>query len=512
MIAYATLPRRNILELRLMVLLMVSLLGPILLASGPIFQAARAEASLLALATTHPHAHVAVVVQQQAQANVAQIVVQLGGVISKELPIINAVAAEVPARALQQLARSPGVAWVSLDAPVVEHSTTTPCNNCVNPAHIRNTYPKAVGVDQVWQNKPQINGRGITVAVVDTGLNNMVDLQDSAGQSRIKAEVKYAKEGATARDLYGHGTHVAGIIGGNGAASNGAVVGMAPDVNLVNVRVSNSKGGSTTSDVVAGLQWVYNNRERYNIRVVNLSLNSTTAESYHTSPLAAAVEILWFNKVVVVVAGGNSTDGIIYPPANDPFVISVGAVDDRGTAQRSDDRVAAFSAQGITSEGFRKPELVAPGVNITSLMCKNCELYKARPDRIATGFTGAQHYFRLSGTSMSAAVVSGAVALLLQQEPELTPDQVKQRLIDTGTNSLAGPVYLDVAAALSSNSQTSANIGTPGSKLLWSGDSPAAWNSVNWHSVNWHSVNWHSVNWHSVNWHSVNWATVYWED
>ena len=131
--------------------------------------------------------------------------------------------------------------------------------------------------------------------------------------------------------MYGHGTHVAGIVAGNGNFSNGARTGIAPGANLVNVKVADSYGMSYGSDLVEGLQWMYDNRLTYNIKVVNISMNSTVAESYQTSPIDAAVEILWFNGIVVVVSAGNSGPGIIFPPANDPFVITVGAADDMGT-------------------------------------------------------------------------------------------------------------------------------------------------------------------------------------
>ena len=137
-------------------------------------------------------------------------------------------------------------------------------------------------------------------------------------------------------DDYGHGTHVAGIIGGTGQASQGARIGNAPFVNLVNVKVTGADGSGSLSDMIYGLQWIYENRDTYNIRVVNISMNSATPESYHTSPVDAAVEILWFNGIVVVVSAGNNGTGTgpvsLLPPANDPFVITVGATDDMGTA------------------------------------------------------------------------------------------------------------------------------------------------------------------------------------
>jgi serine protease AprX len=265
------------------------------------------------------------------------------------------------------------------------------------------------------------------------------------------------------------------------------------------------------------LQWVNDNKIRYNIRVVNLSLNSSVAQSYQVDPIDAAVEILWFNKVVVVVSAGNDGRNALYPPANDPFVITVGAVDDRSTSGTGDDRMAAFSGYGTTGDGFAKPDLVAPGVNIISALAGSGALLPAQhPDHLAGGFTGAAAYFRMSGTSMAAPVVAGAAALLLQDEPDLTPDQVKYRLMATAhvLPSAAGPGagagMVDIDAALKGSSTQSANTGTPASRLLGTGNEAVTWNSINWNSINWNSINWNAVNWNSINWNSINWNSDDW--
>jgi serine protease AprX len=270
---------------------------------------------------------------------------------------------------------------------------------------------------------------------------------------------------------------------------------------------------------VAGLQWVLENKNNYNIRVVNMSMNSSVAESYKTSPLDAAVEILWFNGIVVVVSAGNAGSGVINPPANDPFVITVGAVDDKGTKSISDDSVPSFSAYGKTQDNFSKPDLVAPGVNIVAkVVNENMGLAGAHPNNRIT--TDAQ-YFRMSGTSMAAPMVSGAVALLLQKEPGLTPDQVKYRLTSTANKSWAGynankagAGYLDINAAVKSSSKNSANTGKTASTLLTTGPEPinssVSWNSVSWNSVSWNSVSWNSVSWNSVASNSVSWNSVSW--
>lgn len=363
-----------------------------------------------------------------------------------------------------------------------------------------------------------LNGAGITVAVVDSGIayHNDFKVSGSTNQYRIIAKDYFSGSGSS-DDLYGHGTHVAGILGGNGAMSNGKYRGVAPGVNLINLKVTDKDGMTYESNVVNSLQWVYNNKDVYNIRVVNISLNSTVAQSYHTSPLSAAVEILWFNGIVVVVSAGNNgtADGpsTIYPPANDPFVITVGASEDKGTAGLADDTLAVFSAYGVTEDGFVKPEIVAPGRNIVApLAQKASTVYEAHPlHRVG------DYYFRMSGTSMSAPVVSGAVALLLQDEPNLTPDQVKYRLIASANADWAGYLptqpgsgCLDVEAAVNGSTTESANTGIAVSMMLTTGSDPVVWDSVGWNSVGWNSVGWNSVGWNSVGWNSVGWNSVGW--
>jgi serine protease AprX len=221
---------------------------------------------------------------------------------------------------------------------------------------------------------------------------------------------------------------------------------------------------------------------------------------------------LWFNKIVVVASAGNQGGGV-YPPANDPFIITVGATDDKGTNSLSDDVIASFSAYGTTSDGFSKPDLVAPGKNIVArLVNTNMGLAKAHPSNVISGT-----YFKMSGTSVAAPVVSGAVALLLQDEPNLTPDQVKYRLMATANKSWtsynsvkAGAGYLDIYAAVNGTSTKNANTGINASQLLWTGSRPVTWGSVSWNSVSWNSVSWNSVSWNSVSWNSVSWNSDYW--
>jgi serine protease AprX len=390
------------------------------------------------------------------------------------------------------------------------------CVQCVEAIRLQSSFPKAVKADQVWNTANYLQGQNLTVAVVDSGIVEAADLHAGTGQSRVVARVQFASSAVSSDDYYGHGTHIAGIISGNGLEGRGDYVGIAPRANLVDVKVMDDTGCGLMSDVVVGLQWVYDHRAEYNIRVVNLSLNSTVPESYHTSPLDAAVEILWFNGIVVVVSSGNAGANGVYPPANDPFVITVGAVDDRGTSSISDDVVASFSAYGVP-DGHAKPELVAPGTDIVSLLSSDDNnLGSSHPANIVNGPDGSR-YFRMSGTSMAAPIVSGAAALLLQDEPTLTPDQVKYRLMATanknwsGYNAAqAGAGYLDISAAVNGTTTHSANTGLTASQLLWTGSTPVAWGSVQWGSVQWGSVQWGSVQWGSVQWGSVQWGSDYW--
>jgi serine protease AprX len=363
----------------------------------------------------------------------------------------------------------------------------------------------------VRANEVALTGAGVTVAVVDSGINPHFELQSLNGNSSLIANTSLLA-GTTPADGYGHGTHVAGIIGGKGNL-NPLRGGIAPDANLINVKVSDDNGMCLGSDMIAGLQWVYDNRLVYNIKVVNISMNSSVTESYQTSPIDAAVEILWFNGIVVVVSAGNSGSGAVFPPANDPFVITVGATDEVGTPSTLDDVVASFSTYGITEDGFLKPDLVAPGHNILSLLAStSASAYLNHPD-----FQFDGNYFRMSGTSMSAPVVSGAVALLLQDEPYLNPDQVKYRLMATANQqwpgynpAAAGAGYLDIYAAVNGTTTQTANTGIPPSQLLFTGSTPITWSTVGWNSVGWNSVGWNSAGWNSVAWNSVAWNSVAW--
>jgi serine protease AprX len=374
-------------------------------------------------------------------------------------------------------------------------------------------FNQVIRSSSLWDTSAKLQGKGVTIAVVDSGIVKNKDID-----KRVRGNVNFNPLLHNSTDLFGHGTFVAGIIAGNGSQSSKKYMGVAPRADLLNVRVSDDQGMMTEGDVISALQWVNDNRSKYNIRIVNLSLNSTVEQSYNTSPLDAACEILWFNSIVVVVSAGNTGTSNLYAPANDPFVITVGATDDKGTVSMVDDTMASFSSYGMTENGSPKPDLVAPGKAIIGLLPNNNQLT-----------ISSQHsanrvdntYFKMSGTSVSAPMVSGAIALLLQDEPNLTPDQVKYRLMATANKNWpgydpvkAGAGYLDIYAAVYGTTTQNANTSINVSNLLTTGSSPVnssvSWNSVSWNSVSWNSVSWNSVSWNSVSWNSVSWNSDYW--
>jgi serine protease AprX len=504
------------LQVLIILVFALSLMSPVTLPGA--VASAKAQPPLAEIAAQAPDRLVTVIVQKADKSSQAEaLVLRLGGKVTKDLHIINAFTAELSAGAAEKLAASSTVRWVSLDAPV--HTNGGP----INTANLQEGFIRTVGADRLWNEGPAfLQGQGVTVAVVDSGdCVNCIDLADQVNRPRTLAGVSVLNGPGNSNpiDYYGHGSLVEGIVGSTGVGSTGKYMGVAPGVNFVSVKVANNLGEAQCSDVVNGLQWVFDHKDQYNIRVVNLSLNSDTPESYMTNPIDAAVEILWFSGIVVVVSAGNNGTSTLFPPANDPFVITVGATDDRGTLSLTDDVVASFSAYGITESGFVKPDLVAPGTNLISILRKTkTKIWKDHQKNYTGEFASNEYYMRVSGTSFSAPVVSGAVALLLQDEPSLTPDQVKYRLMATANKdwpgynvTTAGAGYLDIYAAVYGTTTENANTGINPSQLLWTGSQPVVWNSVSWNSVSWNSVSWNSVSWNSVSWNSVSWNSDYWE-
>lgn len=367
-----------------------------------------------------------------------------GGKVTSKVPFIHGLAVKLPAKQAKALAKEPKVVGLTLNSRV--HSTG------LDAAQLATSYPKTTRADKLWQRG--ITGAGVGVGVIDTGIaGDQPDFKDAGGNSRIVANVITSPGAKTPGDGFGHGTHVAGIIAGDsshraaGDPFKGKYVGMAPGANLIAIKASDDAGNSTVLDVINGIAFAVDHKAAYNIRVLNLSLATDTPQSYKTDPLDAAVEYAWQKGIVVVVASGNrgtAADAVQYAPANDPFVISVGGIDESANGGRG--HRADWSSTGVTQDGIAKPEVVAPGAHMVSVlapssafevMCPNCSL-------------GGQ-YFKAGGTSMAAPVVSGAVALLLQARPTLTPDQVKALLAGTDkpiTGNAPGAGLIDVERAL----------------------------------------------------------------
>jgi serine protease AprX len=407
---------------------------------------------------------------------------------------------------------------------------------------------ETVKAPDVWKTK-DVSGKGITVAVIDSGV---ADHPDLAG--RIVARVDLTGEGSSG-DPGGHGTNVAGLIAGNGAASKGQWTGVAPQANIASVRVIDASGHAKLSTILAGLQWVLRNRSTYHIRIANLSFGGAALSGYQDDLLASAVEMLSFSGLTVVVSAGNDGQAgasSITTPATDPFVITVGADDTNGTAGPKDDSIAKWSSRGPTAfDGIAKPDLVAPGRRIVGLRAAGSTIDTLYPSRRVTakGTVSAQ-YFTMSGTSMAAAIVSGAAALYLERHPSATPRQVKAQLTATArplhglrasdqgagvidvfaavTKPQAAAPYTPYPASAAFAEQVFAKIygqpivwrdtafhggvdsrGTKWSDITWDG---ITWDSITWEDITWEAFDWQGITWEDITWEDVTWEGVTWEN
>ena len=329
---------------------------------------------------------------------------------------------------VSDLARDAAVANLSGDADV------RPWMGVSNPATAADqTRAGTPGLLLGLGSVPAVTGKGVTVAVVDSGIST----QAAALANKVVASVSFVTGDPGTADAFGHGTHVAGIIAGiNTGVTPKYTGGIAPGALLVNVRVLGADGSGHTSDVIAGIDWVIAHKSTYNIRIVNLSLGHPVFESCSLDPLCQEVQKAVNAGLVVVAAAGNygltssgqTVLGSIASPGNSPYAITVGAINTWGTPQRSDDTVATFSSRGPTAYDLAvKPDVAAPGVKIASLQAPNSYLISQYPTLHVAG-SGNNAYMYLSGTSMATPMVSGGAALLLQGAPGLSPAQVKLAL------------------------------------------------------------------------------------
>jgi serine protease AprX len=345
-----------------------------------------------------------------------------GGQIRRGLPLVNGFAVDLPNSALSDLAGQPLVSHISIDRLVVGAMERT--SSTVGAGAVR----QELGYD----------GAGVGVAIIDSGSPAYLDdLSDGwNGGPRVDQFVDFVNGRKKAYDDYGHGTHVAGIIAGNGFDSGGLRAGIAPAARLIVLKVLDDSGQGRISDVIAALDYAIAQKDNFNIRVINLSVATGVYEPYDVDPLTLAAQRAVNAGIVVVAAAGNygrapqggTRYGGITAPGNAPWVLTVGASSHMGTIDRADDTIAAFSSRGPTAISYdAKPDVVAPGVGIESLSNPDSAFYVTKSAYLLDGTvpTWYRPYLSLSGTSMATPVVTGTVALMLQANPNLTPNAVK---------------------------------------------------------------------------------------
>jgi serine protease AprX len=507
---------------------------------------AKISPPLLAAVRGNPQQTFAVIVRAtggkkdrvQGSARAGAAVEAVKGRVGHGLSIVGAVSAQLRGIQIQALSHDKDVAYISRDDIVVAKFDPVDSAPLVTTPGMRE-----VGAPDTWA-RYGVTGSGIGVAILDSGIAPHPDL---AGRIVASVDLTSGLPGeplVAPADPGGHGTHVAGLVAGDGTASGGAFTGVAPRANLVDVRVIGSSGATTVSTLIRGMQWVLAHRATYNIRVVNLSAGAPVATSYKTDPLAAAVEVLILAGVTVVVSAGNNGpgDATITTPGSDPYVVTVGAIDDNATTTLDDDTFPSWSSRGPTPiDLVAKPELVAPGRKMVSLRSPGSTLDVALPDRQVAGLDPlAPAYFRLSGSSMAAPVVSGVVALMLEKNPALTPAQVKHRLkttvtplaygsaMTTGAGLVNAVAAVGSADAMSDPSAYAFSDGLAdemypyiyGQPIQWRDlafnggvDSRGApWSQVTWENLVWDEVTWQNLIWEAFNWSGVAWGDITWED
>lgn len=336
--------------------------------------------------------------------------------IKDELPIINGFTAEVDEKGLAKLLekKPDGVLifidekYKMIDDPIFSEREVSPTARLDNAV-------KTLGVDKLWEQG--YTGKGVTIAVIDTGIYPHQDFEGKI--IGFKDFVNGFKE---PYDDQGHGTHVAGDCAGTGAKSAGRYTGTAPEANLVGVKCLDKNGAGRFSDIIKGIQWVVNNKDKYGIKVMNMSLGGPAFQSYKEDPISQAAQKALEAGIVPVIAAGNSGPKpyTVGSPGNNPNVLTVGAFDDKNTIEPYDDEIANFSSRGPTKiDNLTKPDILSPGVNITaptaygSVLDTHPKIPHAGPD-----------YITISGTSMATPVMAGIVADIIQARPDLSPKEI----------------------------------------------------------------------------------------
>jgi serine protease AprX len=471
-----------------------------------------------------------------------------GGAFRLRLKVLHGFSATLPSSHLGAFESASGVAGVTVDATLAPQSVNG-YDASTDGNSMYSITRKITGASDYWNGG--YTGKGVDVALIDTGVVP-VDGLTAGGKVVNGADVSFESQSSSFRylDTNGHGTFMSSLIAGkdDGVTSvTGAgpdqFLGMAPDARIINVKVGDSNGAADVSQVIAGIQWVVQHRNDHgmNIRVLNLSYGTDGVQSYLLDPLAYAAEVAWRKGIVVVASAGNSGYGsdTLNDPALDPYVIAVGAVDTNGTLTKNDDSVPTWSSSG---DGIRNPDLVAPGRSIVGLRDPESQIDQSYPSAVVGG-----RFFRGSGTSQAAAIVSGAVALIEQRTPAITPDQVKALLTRSATKVASykaiaqGSGELNLRSAYSMSvpistqtfptstgtgslelSRGSGHLSMNGQTLtgerdifgvLWSSSAMAQteWAGTSWSGGTWNGDAWTGSGWTTTNsWTRNEWATTTW--
>jgi serine protease AprX len=490
-------------------------------------------------------------------------VTAFGGTVGRQLGILGGFTAKVPSDRVDALRAVPGVSEVTEDAGLSLSSKEVE-DQAAQSGSLYTIANQVTGAGAMWA--AGYTGLGVDVAVIDSGVVPVKGLDDP-GKVVYGPDLTLENSGsAKQKDTYGHGTHMSGIIAGRDPEAKGKenkgnasdFVGMAPDARIVSIKIADAQGQTDVSQAIAAIDWVVQNHDRngMNIRVLNMSFGTDGVQDYLLDPLAYAAEQAWHKGIVVVVAVGNEGFGTgkVNNPAYDPYLIAVGSDSANGTATTADDTVSSFSNDG---DGTRNPDLIAPGDKVVSLRSNGSYLDKTYPEaRIG------DRLFRGSGTSQAAAVVSGAAALLIQQRPTATPDEIKALLtgtaspipgataaqqgkglinlakakdtatpvgakqtfaVSTGIGSLElsrGSVHVSVGGRLVKGEvdvrgrgvdvralASGLRNGTNWSGMSWSGMS---WSGMSWSGMSWSGMSWSGMSWSGMSWSGMSWSGMSW--